>query len=469
MAHILVFDLTGSPDTVDELIAAINVADSRLVIKAVDASSFGDDEVRVAAKEDRAHLVMLVSEALAVEQRVVPILRAISREPGGPAVVVAARWQSAGSVSSVLTHGARDVLSLPLNVAEAAGRLRAVMQDAAKTMSIVDAPVPGLVGENAAFLTELRKIPLVSKTDANVLIQGETGTGKELCALAIHRASARHQKPFVPINCGAIPQELLENELFGHERGAFTGASQGRPGLVQEADGGTLFLDEINSLPLSAQVKLLRVLQDGSFRALGSNRVQRVNLRVVSATNEDLHGAVQEGRFRKDLFYRLNVIPIRLPALRERRDDIPRLARLFLARYAERMGRRMDDLTPDALTKLSFYDWPGNVRELEHVVERAVVLATSSRVRAGDLSFGADDTDDTAEADSFQEAKARVVRDFERGYLRSVLGQCSGNISQAAVASGKDRRAFWELLRKHAIDPGEFRAEQRMNTRRLAS
>lgn len=466
MAHILVFDLTRSSDTVDELIAAINVADPRLAIKAVDAAAFDDDEIRIAAKEDRAHLVVLLGDADSIEPRIVPMLRAVSREPGGPAVVVAAPWQSAAHVSAVLAHGARDVLALPLHVAEAAGRLRVVLQDAAKTMSIVDAPVPGLVGENATFLAELRKIPVVAKCDANVLIQGETGTGKELCAHAIHRASARHQKPFVPINCGAIPQDLLENELFGHERGAFTGASQGRPGLVQEADGGTLFLDEINSLPLSAQVKLLRVLQDGSFRALGSNRVQRVDLRIVSAANEDLHGAVQDGRFRKDLYYRLNVIPIRLPALRERRDDIPRLARLFLARYAERMGKRMDDLTPDALTRLSSYDWPGNVRELEHVVERAVVLASSSRVRACDLSFGADDT---ADANSFQEAKARVVRDFERGYLRSVLGQCCGNISQAALAAGKDRRAFWELLRKHAIDPGEFRGRQRMTARRLAS
>lgn len=469
MAHILVLDVSrsSSSDTVDELIAAINVAESRLVIKSADASSFDNEAIRTAAKEERAHVVVLVSDDDDVEDRIVPVLQAMSRESAGPVVVVAARWQSAASVSAILANGARDVLALPLNVAEAAGRLRVVLREPGKAVASGDAPVPGLVGENAAFLAELRKIPVVAKCDANVLIQGETGTGKELCALAIHRASARHQKAFVPINCGAIPQDLIENELFGHERGAFTGASQGRPGLVQEADGGTLFLDEINSLPLSAQVKLLRVLQDGSFRALGSNRVQHVNLRIVAATNEDLYAAVQDGRFRKDLFYRLNVIPIRLPALRERRDDIPRLARLFLTRYADRMGKRMDGLTPDALTKLSSYEWPGNVRELEHVIERAVVLAGSCRLRAGDLSLGADD--ENPEAHSFQEAKARVVRDFEQGYLRSVLGQCSGNISQAAVAAGKDRRAFWELLRKHAIDPGEFRAQQRMTPRRLAS
>jgi DNA-binding NtrC family response regulator len=466
MAKVLIVDIAGASSLVDDLTAAIDVALPRLLTKVVAAGLLRCDEVQAVVTRERAALVILSAGDEAVQTRVVPILRTLTTDAGSPKVVVAARCQTAGEVTDVLEHGARELLGLPLHVLEAAGRLRSVLKECARASATVEPVVPTLVGGNEAFLAELRKIPVVAACDANVLISGETGTGKELCAQAIHDASARRQKPFVPINCGAIPHDLVENELFGHERGAFTGASQGRPGLMQEADGGTLFLDEINSLPLAAQVKLLRVLQDGSFRALGSNRVQRVDLRVVAATNDDLTSAVANGRFRKDLYYRLNVIPIRLPALRERRDDIPRLAQLFLTRYAQRTGKRVHDLAPEAITKLSAYEWPGNVRELEHVVERAVVLAQSPLLRASDISLG---VDDSAEQTSFQHAKARVVRDFERGYLRSVLSQCRGNISQAAVAAGKDRRAFWELVRKHEINPQEFRAERRGVERRLAS
>lgn len=330
-----------------------------------------------------------------------------------------------------------------------------------------EAPVAGFIGANAALLAELHKIPRVASSDASVLITGETGTGKELCAQALHALSLRRQKAFVPINCGAIPADLVENELFGHERGAFTGASSGRPGLVHEADGGTLFLDEVNSLPLAAQVKLLRLLQDGTFRALGSTRLQRADLRIVAATNDDLSAAVAAGRFRQDLYYRLNVIPLHLPALRHRRDDIPGLARFFLKRYAQRAGRPVGDIAPAALRKLAAYGWPGNVRELEHVIERAVVLSRSPLLHGGDLTLPADDASEQA---SFQHAKARVVSEFERGYLHSMLRQHQGNISHAAVAAGKDRRAFWELLRKHAIDSQTYRAASRHDDgRRLAS
>lgn len=467
MAKVLLLDLDESPETIDDVIASIDVALPRLLTKVVDARTLTADDLAGVVERERAALVVLACGGESIESRIAPMLRSLTGRTGSPAFVVAARCESAADVNSVLESGARDLVRLPVNVAEAAGRLRAVLRECARATSVTaEHPVPGLVGTNEMFLAELRKIPVVAACEANVLILGETGTGKELCALAIHQASARRQKAFVPINCGAIPHDLIENELFGHERGAFTGASQGRPGLVHEANGGTLFLDEINSLPMSAQVKLLRVLQDGSFRALGSNRVQHVDLRIVAATNEDLHVAVQEGRFRKDLYYRLNVIPIRLPALRERRDDIPLLAQVFVERYAERTGKRVADLSQDALARLAAYDWPGNVRELEHVIERAVVLATSSRLRARDLSMGADEG---GESNSFQEAKARVVRDFERGYLRSVLSQCGGNISQAAVAAGKDRRAFWELMRKHDISSEEFRTERMATHRQMAS
>lgn len=454
MSKILVADLGGSSDTLDDLNAALEVAQPGWRDRVVSIGAPACDDIISAVRRERPAMVVLAANEKSVSN-VVPMLSALAARVGSPRVVVAARWTSAADVALMLEHGARELISVPLNVAEAAGRLRSVLRECASSNLNAEPAVPGFVGENEAFLAELKKIPVVAACDANVLISGETGTGKELCAQAIHSSSNRREKSFVPINCGAIPQDLVENELFGHERGAFTGASNGRPGLVHEADGGTLFLDEINSLPLVAQVKLLRLLQDGTFRSLGSSRQQHVNLRVIAATNDDLQAAVQAGRFRQDLYYRLNVIPIRLPALRERRDDIPRLARLFLIRYAHRTGKRVHDLAPAAMTKLSTYDWPGNVRELEHVVERAVVLSPSPLLQACDISLGADDID---EPSSFQDAKARVVRDFERGYLRSVLMECRGNISHAAIAAGKDRRAFWELLRKHAIDPHDFRA-----------
>ena len=454
MAKILVADLGGSSDILDDLNAALEVAQPGWRDRIVSIGAPACDDIIAAVLRERPAMVVLAAGEQPVS-KVVPILCAIAARVGSPRVVVAASWTSAADVAEMLLHGARELVGLPMNVAEAAGRLRSVLRECFSSESTGEPAVPGFVGENEAFLAELRKIPVVAACDANVLISGETGTGKELCAQAIHSSSHRREKAFVPINCGAIPQDLVENELFGHERGAFTGASNGRQGLVHEADRGTLFLDEINSLPLVAQVKLLRLLQDGTFRPLGSTRQQHANLRVIAATNDDLQAAVHAGRFRQDLYYRLNVIPIRLPALRERRDDIPRLARLFLTRYAHRTGKRVHDLAPAAMTKLSTYDWPGNVRELEHVVERAVVLSPSPLLQACDISLGADDLN---EPSSFQDAKARVVREFERGYLRSVLSECRGNISHAAVAAGKDRRAFWELLRKHAIDPQDFRA-----------
>jgi DNA-binding NtrC family response regulator len=465
MAHILIAHFTATSQTLDDLRSALEVArpgeqDTTVVAGAVDAA-----DLVATIDAARPGVVILVAGSGPLAERVFPALGALTASAWSPSAVVAASGASAAEVAGALTLGAREFLGLPLNITEASGRLRCVLGGCIDRTPGTP-PVPGFVGENPALLDELNKIPIVAGCDANVLITGETGTGKELCAQAIHALSLRREKAFVAINCGAIPPDLVENELFGHERGAFTGASNGRPGLVHEADGGTLFLDEINSLPLSAQVKLLRLLQDGTFRSLGSTRLQRANLRTVAATNDDLKAGVAAGRFRQDLYYRLNVIPLHVPALRDRRDDIPRLAQFFVRRYAGRMGKRVHDLAPDALTKLSGYAWPGNVRELEHAIERAVVLSHAPILRACDISVG---TDASPEQTSFHHAKARVVSEFERGYLRSILSQHHGNISHAAVAAGKDRRALWELLRKHAIDPQAYRAASRLDEPRMAS
>ncbi|HMG73329.1 MAG TPA: sigma-54 dependent transcriptional regulator [Pyrinomonadaceae bacterium] len=313
-----------------------------------------------------------------------------------------------------------------------------------------------LVGENQEFLREIEKIPLIAKCEASVLISGETGTGKELCARAIHYLSPRARQTFIPVNCGAIPADLVENELFGHEPGAFTGAKASRPGLIQAADGGTLFLDEIDCLPLLAQVKLLRFLQEKEFRSLGSTKICRANVRIIAATNADCEEALKSGKLRQDLYYRLNVIPLNLPSLRERGEDVLLLARHFLVKHATQLNKQMAGFSVNALRKLYFYDWPGNVRELEHIIMRAVVFSDHEVIRADDITLL--DHKDPSLSESFQEAKDRIVAEFEKAYIRSLLLRCSGNISEAARIARKNRRAFWELIRKHHISVKSLRS-----------
>lgn len=313
-----------------------------------------------------------------------------------------------------------------------------------------------LVGESPAFVEVLHRIPPIAQSDSTVLLTGETGTGKEEVSRAIHYLSSRSSKSFVPVNCGAIPVELVENELFGHERAAFTGADRARPGLIAEAEGGTLLLDEVDCLPLPAQVKLLRFLQEKEYRPLGSPRLQTADVRLIAATNTDVERAVDQGKLRQDLYFRLNVLPLRLPPLRERRCDISLLARHFLAEHARHLARPCPTLSPETVRLLEERDWPGNVRELRHLMERAVVMSGErALVHPSDMMLGG--PADTTRTLSFQEAKQRVVRSFERSYLSDLLRCHQGNISQAARTAKKNRRAFFELLRKHGIDADPFR------------
>jgi transcriptional regulator with PAS, ATPase and Fis domain len=314
-----------------------------------------------------------------------------------------------------------------------------------------------LIGQSSGFVAEMSKIPKVACCSSGVLILGETGTGKEVCARKIHTLSPRADKPFVPVNCGAIPVELAENELFGHRRGAFTGAATSKPGLIEEAEGGTLFLDEVDSLPLLAQVKLLRFLQERTYRPLGSTRELASDVRVIAAMNSNPEDSVREGRLRQDLYYRLNIVTINIPPLRDRREDIPLLARHFLEKYSFQIPGGVERFSESAIQKLQFYDWPGNVRELEHVIERTLVLCDEKVIRAADISLPEVHCVVPCE-EPFNEAKRKFVDQFERSYLEKLLISHQGNITRAAHAAQKHRRALFELIRKHGIEVDQFRS-----------
>ena len=325
-----------------------------------------------------------------------------------------------------------------------------------------------LIGTSRCFLQVKSMIPLLSRSKSTVLISGETGTGKELFARALHYSSERRGKPFVPVNCAALPDHLVENELFGHSKGAFTGALIEKHGLFHEADGGTLFLDEINSLNMVAQSKLLRVLQDQEFRPLGSTKSRAVDVKIVAATNTDLRHLVEARQFREDLFYRLNVLCVVLPPLRDRREDILELARQFLKRSAEEFGKEGVQLSTDAIKKMMNYAWPGNVRELQSVIHRAAAMAIGDALEGPDLDLpdyepigsAAPCVPESIVIDQcgFQAMKTKMIDEFERTYLSQILSACQGNISKAARAAQKERRAFQRLLHKHGLDRRSFSA-----------
>ena len=322
-----------------------------------------------------------------------------------------------------------------------------------------DAPGPasddswraGIITRSPVMEDLLRQARLVADSDAAVLITGESGTGKELLAQAIHRASRRGARPFVAVNCGAIPGELLESELFGHARGAFTGAVQAHKGLFQAADGGTLLLDEIGDMPLPLQVKLLRVLQQGEVRPVGSTQAIPVNVRVISATHRDLDAQRAAGLFREDLYYRLNVVSLRLPPLSERREDIPLLATHFLQRLAERYQKPVPSLAPDAMQALVAAPWPGNVRQLLNLLEQAVALTTTGVIPASLVQSAL--REDAAALVPFEEAR----KTFERDYLVRLLKITGGNVTQAAQMAKRNRTEFYKLLQRHMLEPSMFK------------
>jgi two-component system response regulator GlrR len=310
-----------------------------------------------------------------------------------------------------------------------------------------------IVSRSSRMAELLAEAKMVAASDASVLIQGESGTGKELLAQAIHQASPRAAKPFVAVNCSAIPEALLESELFGHMKGSFTGAVANHRGLFQAADGGTLFLDEIGDMPPALQVKLLRVLQERAVRPVGSHHTTPVDVRILSATHRDLDAAMAEGQFREDLYYRLNVVALSLPPLSERREDIPLLANHFLAKLAGKYGKRLNGFAPEALKALAAASWPGNVRQLYNVVEQVSALATAPLIPLALVQRAL--RVPSVEVLTFSQARER----FERDYLVGLLKLTDGQVADAARLADRNRTEFYRLLQKHGLTPGLFRGD----------
>jgi DNA-binding NtrC family response regulator len=321
-----------------------------------------------------------------------------------------------------------------------------------------------LVGRSARMREAFTLLEKAAALDITVLLLGETGTGKELAARAVHYHSARREKRFVPVNCGALPADLVESELFGHARGAFTGAAAAKPGLFEEAQGGTLFLDEVGELPLPAQVKLNRALQEKEIRRVGDTQALSVDVRVIAATHRDLREEARGGRFREDLFYRLHVFPVTLPPLRERPDDVPLLARHFLSKHARALRCERAGFEPEALARLCGYGWPGNVRELENAVERAVAVSGGELIGVADLPAEVASAPPAALLDAaalarlpYREAVAEGRERISRDYLVALLAEFGGNVTRAAERAGMERESLHRLLRRHGIRSEDFK------------
>ncbi len=386
--------------------------------------------------------------------------------PSLPVVLVTAHATVETAVQA-LRHGAHHYLVKPIRwdelalvLGQAVSHERA-RRDLERLKGELDraAGFEELVGDSPAMQEVFRIVQQVADSDASVLLRGETGTGKELVARALHKRSARHARPFVAVNCTAVPRELMESEFFGHEKGAFTGAVARRQGRFQQAEGGTLFLDEVGDLDLAVQAKLLRALQEREISRVGGERAERVDVRVVAATNRDLEDLVKEGRFRDDLYYRLNVIPLRLPPLRERPDDVPALVDHFLRSFAERLGRTVPLPPPEVLAAARSYAWPGNVRELRNLCERAALMGWDAVAPL--LGRTAEAPPALAAPEEFSlpllDARARLVERFEREYLTRLLRQHRGKVGEVARAAGIAERNLYEKLKAYGLSRDDYR------------
>jgi two-component system response regulator GlrR len=385
------------------------------------------------------------------------VLSDLTIMPDRPLLVAVGNHESLTRMDVELESMVDDIIQLPASPDELRQRIEAILSrrknsitDNLKQDLILKAEMDMLVGRSENFTSAVRQIRLAGSANTSVLICGETGTGKELFARAIHYLGLRANQPFIPVNCGAIPESLFENEFFGHTRGAYTGASETREGLIHEAEGGTLFLDEINTLTAFSQVKLLRFLEDRKYKALGSATYIQSNVRIISAANTTLDDAAESGSFRQDLLYRINTITIHLPPLRDRPCDIPILAQYYLEKYARANNREKLWISDGAMRKLASHTWPGNVRELQHMMEQLAVLSTSMLIRAKDIHL---EEPAPCMLESFTHARRLTLMAFEKEYVLKLLKECRWNVTKAAERAKRDRRWLQRLMRKHSLSP----------------
>jgi DNA-binding NtrC family response regulator len=382
----------------------------------------------------------------------ISLMKKLKEDSGAPAIIVLTGKATVETAVEAMKYGAFDYLTKPYKLDELVividrayefSRLSVKTRLLEQELVRQEAPFV-FIGRSRQVQEILALIQKVGPTDSPVFIQGESGTGKELVANTVWHYSKRKDAPIIALNCAALSENLIESEIFGHEKGAFTSAYQTKHGLVEVADKGTFFLDEIGEMPIGLQAKLLRFLDSGEFRRVGGNKNLRVDVRVIAATNKDLSAVIKTGAFREDLYYRLNVINITIPPLRERREDVPELARHFLAKYAKKLAKPVTDFTSEALELLSAYRWPGNVRELENVVERAVIVCEAGTIGAEDLSISSYD----AVADMSVNPS---LEEMEKNYILRVLKETGGNQSKASQLLGIDRKTLYLKLKKYGI------------------
>jgi DNA-binding NtrC family response regulator len=451
---------------------AFRVATRTLLNDAGFGVSLASDGSEAMATLRQGSIDLLLTDLRMGEMNGIELLRRVRVEWPGLPVIMVTGFASVDTAVEAMKLGAVDYLTKPSNNAELllkvtraleAGRrdreLRALREEVGRIYSFAN-----IVSRSSAMREVLRLIRQVADTDATVLITGESGTGKELVARALHFNSGHKGAPFVAVNCSAIPDNLLESELFGYEKGAFTGALKRRPGRFEEAGEGTLFLDEIGDLAPAVQTKLLRVLQERTFSRVGGNEQIAATCRVVAATNRDLSLMMHQGEFREDLFYRLNVFPIALPPLRDRLEDIPLLARHLLERHAALANGRVRDIAPEALSSMMNYHWRGNVRELENLITRAIIKCEGDVIRRVDLPVPQErhpaalpEAPGQAVPVSYKEYLSAVVREAEEKYLVGMLRLRKGNVNQVAREMDIDRKTVYRKLTEYSIDPGQFR------------